>query len=118
MAFPIATRKSAFIAGLSLSGLVGLLGLLKSLGVIPYAADSPELLPFFLVYFLATALLFVIGVDNLAPKVLKTRIPMVYFPSNKEGFRLLLSVWGRMLVWFLGAVVAAVASSLLTWALL
>ena len=67
-------------------------------------ADSPEVFPFLLVYFFATVLVLVIGVRNLAPRELRTGIPLVYFPTDREGVKLILRVWGRMLIWFLGAV--------------
>ena len=104
MNFPIATRTTAFLSGLSLSVLAGILGLLKSLGLTSLNADSPELFPFVLVYFFGTGLFLVIGAGNFAPKELKTKIPLVYFPTNREGINFMLRVWGRMLVWFLGAV--------------
>jgi len=104
MSFPIATRMTAFIAGMSLSALAILLGTLKSRGLVPYDADSPELFPFVAAYFLATVMILVIAVRSVAPKELKTRFPLVYFPTNREGVRLLLRVWGRMLVWFLGVI--------------
>ena len=103
MYFPTATRKTAFLAGLSLIALIGLLDLCNSLGLISHDADSPELFPLVLAYFFVTGVILVIGVRNLAPKELKTKIPLVYFPTNREGVRLLFRIWGRMLIWFLGA---------------
>jgi len=103
MAFPIATRKTAFVAGASLALLAVLLSVLKERDVIPYDADSPQLLPFVVLYFLASVLVYVIDVRSLAPKELKTRFPGVYFPTNREGITFMFSVWGRMLLWFLGA---------------
>jgi len=91
--------------------LIFLLALLKSRGVIPYDGESQELFPFVLVYFVVTVLIWVIGVRSIAPKQLKTRFPGVYFPTNREGVAFLMSVWGRMLIWFLGA---ASAGMLLT----
>jgi len=109
MAFPIATRKTAFVAGASLAALAGLLGALKARGVIPYDADSQELFPFVLVYFFVSVLVYVIDVRSLAPKELKTRFPGVYFPTNREGIKFMLSVWLRMIVWFLGAAITGAA---------
>ena len=117
MAFPVATQKSAFIAGLSLSVLASLLGILKSHAIIPYDADSPELFPIVLVFFFVTGFVFVIDVRSVAPKELKTRIPMVYFPTNMEGVRFLFAVWGRMLGWFFGAVVGGGLFALLGYVL-
>jgi hypothetical protein len=103
MTLPVATRWSAFIAGASLSALIYLLGVLHARGVIPYDPEGPQLFPFVLAYFFISALVFVIDVRSLAPKQLKTRIPGVYFPTNREGINFMFSVWGRMLLWFLGA---------------
>lgn len=109
---PIATRTTAFLAGASLAALVFLLGVLKARGVIPYDADSPQLFPVVGVYFFVSVLIFVIDLRSIAPKELKTRFPGFYFPTNKEGVGFMLRVWGRMIVWFLGAVVAGSALSL------
>ncbi|SRR5712691_402576 len=108
MAFPAATKTSAFLAGASLAALAVLLGELKSRGVIPYDADSSEVFPFVLVYFFVTALVFVIDVRSIAPKELKTRFPGVYFPTDREGVRFLFTVWGRMLLWFVGGATTGV----------
>jgi hypothetical protein len=107
MTFPTATRGTAFVAGMSLSALAIVLSNLKSRGLIPYDADSPELFPFVIAYFFVTVVVLVIDVRSIAPKELRTRYPMVYFPTNREGVRFLFTVWGRMLLWFLGAVTAA-----------
>lgn len=108
MTLPVATRTTAFLAGASLSALVFLLAVLKSRGVIPYDADSQELFPLVLVYLFVTVLIWVIDVRSIAPKQLKTRFPGVYFPTNREGVAFLMSVWGRMFIWFLGAAFAGV----------
>ncbi len=112
MMLPVATRKSAFIAGASLSALIYLLGALHARGVIPYDPEGPELFPFVLTYFFISALVFVIDVRTFAPKELKTRIPGVYFPTNREGINFMFSVWGRMLLWFLGAALAGLVLAL------
>lgn len=117
MQFPIATRKTAFLAGMSLSVLASLLGILKSRGSSSYDTDSPELLPFIIGYFFLTGLVFVIDVRSFAPKELKTRIPMVYFPTDMEGIRFIFTLWGRMLVWFLGAIVGGGLLALLGYIL-
>jgi hypothetical protein len=106
MTFPTATRKTAFIAGMSIAALAIVLGALKSHGLIPYDADSPKLFPFVIIYFFATTLIFVIDVRTIAPEQLKTKIPFIYFPTNREGVNFLFRVWGRMLFWFFGAVTA------------
>src|SRR6266481_3714105 len=103
MNFPDATRKTAFLAGLSLALLGRLIDVAKSQGLISHDADSPEVFPFLLAYFFITVFVLVIGVRNLAPIELRTRIPLVYFPTDREGINLILRVWGRMLIWFLGA---------------
>ena len=103
MNFPDATKKTAFLAGLSLTVLARLIDVAKAQGLISHDADSPEVFPFLLVYFFATGFVLVIGLRNLAPKELRTRIPLVYFPTNREGVNLILRIWGRMLIWFLGA---------------
>src|SRR5438876_8680419 len=82
-AFPVATRTTAFIAGASISLLAVSLDILKSRGVIPYDADSPELFPFVVIYFFITAILLVIDVRSIAPKELKTRVPGLYFPTKR-----------------------------------
>jgi len=113
VAFPIATRTTAFCSGASLAALAICLDILKSRGVVPCNADSPELFPFIAAYFLVTVLVFVIGVRNLFPAALKTRIPFVYFPTDREGWTLLFNCWGRMLVWFVGgAMVIALSGSI------
>ncbi|SRR6266496_1019866 len=104
MTFPAATRRTAFIAGMSLSALVVVLSTLKSRGIIPYDADSRELFPFVVAYFFVTVLVLVVDVRSFAPKELKTRFPGIYFPTNREGVSFMFRVWGRMLLWFLGAV--------------
>jgi hypothetical protein len=111
---PVATRTTAFIAGASLAAFALLLDALKARGVIPYDADSPQLFPVLVVYFFVSVLMFVIDLRSIAPKELKTRFPGFYFPTNREGVSFILSVWGRMIVWFIGAVVAAFAFSLVS----
>ena len=116
MAFPAATKKSAFAAGLLLAVLIVLLNGLKRRGVIPYDADSPELFPFVIVYFFVTVFVFVIDVRSITPKELKTKIPGVYFPTNKEGVHFILRVWGRMVFCFLGVTTGGVLlGSLALW---
>ena len=103
MAFPAATRMTAFLAGASLVALAVCLDALKSRGLVPYNADDLELFPLIAAYFFVTGIVFVVGIRNLFPVELKTRIPFVYFPTTH--------CWGRMLAWFLGGVsVAAVAA--------
>jgi hypothetical protein len=113
MVFPTATRKSAFMAGISLAMLVCLLLMLEYFDIIP--ADSSEKDLFSLVvfaFFLVSFLLFVIDVKSIAPKELKTKIPLLYIPTNREGWSYMFRVWGRMFVWFLGAVITMSVLSL------
>jgi hypothetical protein len=117
MLFPIATLKTAFIAGISLSVPTALLAILKSSGASSYGADSPAIFPFVFGYFLLTGLVFVIDIRSLAPKELKTRIPLVYFPTDRQGFSFLLRVLGRSLVWLLG-VAAGVGLLVPLWCIL
>jgi hypothetical protein len=99
---PNATRTTAFLSGASLVALASGLDVLKSRGIIPYNADSPELGPYFLTYFFFTCIVFVIGLRNVFPRALRTRIPFVHFPTDREGWLFLLHCWGRMLAWFVG----------------
>ena len=108
---------TAFLAGASLSAIAGGLSILKSQGLVAHDADSPQLFPFVLLYSFVTVLVFVIGVRNLAPRELKTRVPFVYFPTNREGWQLMFDVWGRMLVWFFGAATAGAALALISYGL-
>src|SRR2546430_1303539 len=108
LALPVATRTTAFVAGASLAAIVVLLSALKARGAIPYDADSPQLFAFVAAYFFVSVLVFVIDLRSIAPKELKTRFPGVYFPTNKEGVGFMFRVWGRMLLWFLGAVAGGV----------
>ncbi|QPK64534.1 hypothetical protein IVG45_06135 [Methylomonas sp. LL1] len=105
MPFPSANGKTAFIAGLTLSIPVTLISILKASGVSHHGVDSPRILAFFVIYFLLTLAVFVVDVRSFAPKPLKTRIPLVYFPTNREGFHFLVSVLGRILVWLAGVIV-------------
>jgi hypothetical protein len=107
MTFPTATRKTAFIAGISFAMLMHLLSTLEHFDIIP--AGSSEKDPFSLVlvavFFLVSVLLFVIDVKSIAPKELKTRIPLLYIPTNRVGWNYMFRVWGRMAVWFLGVAI-------------
>ena len=86
LAFPTATRRTAFLSGASLAALAILLRAPKSCGVSPYNADSPEMFPFIAIYFFVTVILLVIGPQNLFPAGLKTRIALVYFPTDRAGW--------------------------------
>ena len=108
LAPPVATRTTAFLAGVSLAAIVVLLSALKARGAIPYDADSPQLFPFVLVYFFVSVLVFVIDLRSVAPKELKTKFLGVYFPTSREGVGFMFRVWGRMIIWFLGAVTGGI----------
>ena len=112
---PVATRATAFLAGVSLAVIVVFLSVLKARGVIPYDADSPKVFPFVGAYFLVSVLIFVVDLRTIAPKELKARVPGFYFPTNKEGVSFMFRVWGRMIVWLLGAATAALVLGPLTW---
>ena len=109
---PVATRTTAFIAGASLAALALSLDVLKARGVIPYDADSPQLFPVLVVYFFVSVQVFVIDLRSIAPKELKTRFTGFYFTTDIEGVGFMLRVWGRMTVWFFGAVAAVSVFSL------
>ena len=74
VAFPTATRKSAFITGFSLVLFIAVLESLASFGVLPIGASEKQLFPIVLVFFFVSVLLFVIDVKSLlAPNELKTK---------------------------------------------
>ena len=103
MTIPSATRVSAFLAGLSLGALSALIDVSAERGWLTQSADSPEVFPLLAIYFFITAVVFVIGIRNIAPPELKTSIPFIYFPTTREGVQVVLRIWGRMLIWFIGA---------------
>lgn len=105
MNFPSATNLTAFFAGLSSTVLAGVIDVFKFREQTLHSPDSPALLLFFLAYLFASILFFVIDVRNIAPNELKTKIPLVYFPTNKNGIGLLLKMGGRMLIGLLGVAV-------------
>jgi len=109
MAFSAATRMTAFLAGASLAALALCLDVLKSRGFVPYNADDPKLFPLIAAYFLVTV---VVGIQNLFPAELKTRVRFVYFPTTRAAWAVMFNCWGRMLAWFLGgASVVVLAAS-------
>ena len=108
MVFPTATRKTAFIAGASLVALIFSLTALQKAGVFPDGVGEKELAPLIIIFFFVSVFLFVIDVRSVSPEELKTKIPLVYFPTDRKGLRFIFAVWGRMLIWFLGAATAAV----------
>ncbi|WP_130459010.1 hypothetical protein [Azospira oryzae] len=117
LAFPTATRKSAFITGISLVVLIAVLEALEHFEVLPAGSSEKGMFPVVAAYFFISVLLFVIDVKSFSPSELKAKIPLVYFPTNREGLNFLLRVWGRMLVWFLGAATAASFLALGQWLL-
>ena len=102
MSFPSATRTTAFFAGLSVALFAGGFDIFKFREQTLQNPDNTALFVLFLAGLFASVLIFVIDVRNIAPKELKTKIPFVYFPTNQEGVNLLVRLWGRMLMWFLG----------------
>jgi hypothetical protein len=105
MTFPTATRKTAFLAGISLGLLIGALTALEQFDLISNGKLESVFFPLVAVFFFVTVFVFVVGVSSIAPKELKTGIPLVYFPTDPKGWNFLFRVWGRMLVWFLGAAI-------------
>ncbi|MDT4287936.1 hypothetical protein RO575_00015 [Methylomonas sp. MO1] len=114
MAFPHATRTSAFVAGLSLSAPLTLLAILNTSGLLGVGIADPQVVAFFVIYALLTGSVFVLDVRSFAPKQLKTRIPLVYFPTDQAGMDFLISVFGRILIWVAG-VVAGVGMLVPLW---
>jgi hypothetical protein len=117
MACPVATRTTAFLSGASLAALPVCLDVLKSCGLLRYNADDPELFPLIAAYFVVTGIAFVIGIRNLAPAELKTRVPLLYVPTTRAGWALLLNCWGRMLAWCLGGASVAVVAAFVLYLL-
>lgn len=85
LALPVATRTTAFLAGVSLVAIVALLSVLKARGVIPYDADSPQVFPFVLAYFFVTTLVFVIDLRSIAPKETKNAVSRRLLPDGQSG---------------------------------
>lgn len=107
MSFPNATRKTAFFAGVSLAIPFSVLMILKFSTSSQYSVESPEVVSFFMIYLLLSVSLYVLDVRSFAPKQLKTRFPMLYFPTNQEGVDFLFRGLGRILLWLLGVFVGA-----------
>jgi hypothetical protein len=105
--FPSASCSSAFIAGLSLSAPTSLVYILNARGLSAHGVDNPQVFAGIVIYGLLTLLVFVIDIRSLAPEVLKTSIPWVYFPTNQAGWNYLLRLLGRILVWLLGIATGA-----------
>jgi hypothetical protein len=115
--FPTATSKSAFFTGISLVVFIEAVLALEHFGVLPAGAFEKDLFPVLAAYFFISVLLFVIDVRSFSPAELKTKIPLLYFPTNRKGLNFLLRVWGRMLVWFCGVATAASFLALGQWLL-
>ncbi|MBD9362398.1 hypothetical protein [Methylomonas fluvii] len=114
MSFPTATKTTSFIAGLTFSAPLTLLAILKTANLVSYGIDQPRVVAFFVIYLLLTLSVFVLDVRSFVPKQLKTRIPLVYFPTDQAGVEFLFTVFGRILVWVAG-VVAGVAMLVPLW---
>jgi hypothetical protein len=102
MSFPSATRTNAFFAGLSVALFAGVFDIFKFRDQSLQNPENTALFLFFLAGLFASVLIFMIDVRNIAPKELKTKIPFVYFPTNQEGVNLIVRLWVRMLMGFLG----------------
>jgi hypothetical protein len=113
--FPTATRKTAFGAGISLILFIALLESFERYGVLFVGNSKNLLFPVVLIYFFISGLLFVVGIRGIAPNELKTKIPLLYVPTNRAGFAFILRIWGRMLVWFLGVAAAGLLMEFVRW---
>lgn len=95
-----ATKISAFLAGFSLSFAVVGSDIANKRGVVRFTLDSPQMFPYVLIFFFASVFIFVIG-----PQVFSIeRIPYTGIPKDRAAWTLMFQTWGRMLIWFLGAV--------------
>jgi hypothetical protein len=96
-----ATKVSAFFAGFAFSFAFVASDMANKRGLVGFTLDSPQMFPFVLMVFFASVFLFVLG-----PQVVSIeRIPYTGIPKNRAAWTLMSQTWGRMLLWFLGAVV-------------
>lgn len=95
-----ATKISAFFAGFSLSFAVVGSDIANKRGVVQFTLDSPEMFPYVLMLFFASVFIFVIGPQVFAIE----RIPYTGIPKDRTAWTSMFQTWGRMLIWFLGAV--------------
>ena len=96
-----ATKISAFLAGFSLAFAVVGSDIANKRGVVSFTFDSPQMFPYVLMFFFAPVFVFVIG-----PQVFSIeRIRYTGIPKDRAAWTLMSQTWGRMLIWFIGAVV-------------
>jgi hypothetical protein len=98
--FPVATWTTAFFAGMSITVIRMAFDVLQARGRVSHA-NHDALFPFVAIYFLSTLLIFVIDIRNIVPKEFRLRLP---WRIKRDEFHVILKVWGRMFVWFLGGV--------------
>ena len=98
--FPVATWTTAFFAGMSITVIRMGFDVLQAHDRVSQASHD-ILFPFVAVYFVSTRLVFVVGIRNIVPKDFRIRAP---WQIKREEFVVMLKIWGRMFVWFLGGV--------------
>jgi hypothetical protein len=96
-----ATKVSAFLAGFVLSFAGSAFDIASKRRLVSFTFDSPSVFPFVGMFFIATVLIFVIGPQMISIE----RIPYTGIPKNRSAWMSMFQIWGRMAVWFLGAVV-------------
>ena len=100
-----ATKISTFLAGFALSFAVTGSDIANRHEVFRFTLDSPQMFPYVLLFFFASVFVFVIG-----PQVFSIeRIPHTGIPKDRAAWRLMSQTWGRMFIWFLGAVLGIVS---------
>lgn len=97
-----ATKISAFLSGLSLGLAASIMNLAKREGFISFNTDSSNVFPFFVLYFLLTGVLYVIGIEAIKAKQLHRESGVLFLPTIKEARQVYYSVWLRMFIWFIG----------------
>ncbi|MCL4682353.1 MAG: hypothetical protein KJZ92_13925 [Rhodocyclaceae bacterium] len=114
---PPASRGSAFLSGVSFAILLILLDAARQAGLLPGFTESRAIFLVILAFYGTTIVLFVIDHRLISAPQLKTRIPWVYFPTNRAGMQIILQRWSRYCCWFLGATCADLVRLGLVWAL-
>lgn len=100
-----ATKVSAFLSGFVLSFAGVAFDIASKRKLVSFTFDSPRVLPFVGIFFIVTGLIFVIGPQMFSIE----RIPYTGIPKNRFAWTLMFQAWGRMVVWFLGAVAGALS---------
>jgi hypothetical protein len=100
-----ATRVSAFLAGYALGFAVVASDIANKRKLVAFTLDSPQMFPFVGMFFFVSVLAFVIGPQMFSIE----RIPYTGIPKNRAAWTLMSQAWGRMVVWFLGAVVGVLS---------